>query len=84
MDRRKKDGNRINSIVFDPAEQPGYRSRYASLDGLMGPRITEHKEKSTIGKFFGEVENPYHKYKSLQNPKLKPQVLLRRKGFNPY
>lgn len=76
---------RLNDIVFDPTMQPGHESRYKSLDSVMGEQFSSKQpERSNERHILKDPENPYKKYKSLQNPKVKPSIGLRKKGYNPY
>lgn len=64
-------------ITFDPRMQPGYQTRYKSLDSLMGPSIPAAPAETTT--VFAEG-NLRRKFKSQQVPQLLPSVQLRKKG----
>jgi hypothetical protein len=84
MSSRKQ--KRLHDIHFDPDMQPGKRGRYTSLDGFMGERISDKKSRDPAdAKYIAQdIENPFAKYKSLQDPRVKPNIILRKKGYNPF
>lgn len=69
---------KIFGPTFSPANQPGFQSRFKSLDGLFGTTINQTKEDSSPGIF---ADHSLRKrYKSNLVPETLPSVVLRKKG----
>lgn len=76
---------RINDITFDPSMQPGHKTRYTSMQGFLGPNLTQRADSHNDDAFI--ISNDYTnelKYKSLGHPKTKPVTLLRKKGIQTF
>lgn len=65
--------------------QPGVRSRFVSLEGVGGERLPGQKREGTFNKMIvQDREDPDVKFKNRQNEYVKPSMILRKKGFNPF
>lgn len=75
---------RIHDITFDPSQQPGYTQRYTSIQGFMGPALTEEIDASSDDITVRDDWNDREKFKSNQHPKTKPVTILRKKGYQTF
>lgn len=68
-------------LNFDASMQPGYQTRFKSLDSLFGVRISDKPEKdASAGSEIFKEQGLKEKYKSGLVPETMPSRILRKRG----